>query len=234
MSLAGDQQRSGVTDPAPSSTPDPRQQHHNQPQQPWPPKGLPQEGLAGQGCGPHGDGAATTSPGTAGRALVSPREDTARWPQDSPACPRLGHSGCLWPGGDAAAPHQWHSLPPPQHPWVSVPRAHGGGDLGSLRTRPVGLCILVCTAASHRRDPGAYPSPPPAPSGPGAALGWLPPAALPSHHPLSLPATEDRSIQGRMLLPRSQGAWGTSSLTSFMLCLDTRSSPHTPPAPSTK
>lgn len=96
--------------------------------------------------------------------------------------------------------------PPPQHPWVSVPWAHGGDDLGSLRTQALGTAPSSPAAASLFAqlrpccpNPGTYPGPPPAPSGPGTAFGQLPAwagAALPSHHPSSLPSIEDRSIRG--------------------------------------
>lgn len=68
--------------------------------------------------------------------------------------------------------------------------------LGSPRSR---RCIRVCTAVAPLPQPRHVPRPPPAPSGPGTALGRLPAwtgAVFPSHHSSSPLSTGDGSIRG--------------------------------------
>lgn len=93
---------------------------------------------------------------------------------------------------------------PPQHLWVKLGRTAGmtlgACELGPLARlppeQPLHPCLHSCGPAAPAQ---ALPRPPPAPSGPGTALGRLPAwagAVLPSHHSSSPLSTEDGSIRG--------------------------------------
>lgn len=140
--------------------------------------------------------------------------------------PTMANGGVLPPPAGGTTPPA-PSLP--RHPW-----AHGGDDLGSLRTRPVGAAPSSPAALSlfaqlrpRCPNPNAYPGHPPRGpfrprdgTWPVPGVGWSS-SSLPS--PLVPPQHTGREHPGTDATPPwSQGAWDASSLTSSMLCFSSK------------
>lgn len=162
----------------------------------------------GVGCGPCADGTAAIPGAQQGTVCLGGGG------QDGPG-PSILYVASGTSGGSCHAPAQ--------QLWAKLGRmagmASGACEPGPLPRLPRELHpCFVCTAAAPLPQPRHVPRPPPAPSGPGTALGRLPAwpgAVLPSQHSSSpsaqrLGASGDRSHAA--LLTRSLRA--APSLTS--------------------
>ena len=70
-------------------------------QHPRPPEGIPREGPAGLGCGPHADGTAAASPGRAGYQSPPTRAQHGGHGMVRPAHGSVTQAVCGKPGGPA-------------------------------------------------------------------------------------------------------------------------------------